>query len=213
VVEDHPMVREGMRSLIDGTMDLIVCGEAGTPDAAVETFRREKPDVVCLDLMLGAVDATPLIGRLRAEEGGARILVLSVKDEEMFAERCLQAGALGYLMKTESNDALLEGLRKVAAGEVFLSTRIAMMVLNRVHQPVVKGVGTASLSEREGQVFQLVGLALTTRQIAERLGIGIKTVETHRENIKNKLGLPHGAALVYEAMKWVKQTLDGKPSP
>ncbi len=196
-----------MRSLIDSTEDLIVCGEAQTIQAALETYEQERPDVVCLDLMLGASDGTDLIGVIRRVDPAAKILVLSVKDEDAHAERCLQAGALGYAMKVESNEHLLAGIRKVAGGDLFLSSRFAMSMLNRVHRSA-SARGLQTLSEREMQVFQLVGLGMTTRQIAERLRIGIKTVETHRENIKNKLGLDHGAALVRAAVRWVKRSLD-----
>ncbi|HEX9784926.1 MAG TPA: response regulator transcription factor [Opitutaceae bacterium] len=212
IVEDHPMVRTGMRSLIDGTEDLVVCGETGNMQLALEIYRREQPDVVCLDLMLGATDGIDLILELRRADPAAKILVLSVKDEDTYAERCMRSGALGYAMKTESNEALLEGLRRVASGEVHVSMRIAMTLLTRVQRPVRTGRGMATLTDRELQVFQLVGLGMSTRQIAERLGIGVKTVETHREHIKNKLGLDHTAALVRVAVMWVKQTLDSDAS-
>ncbi|MGH8018425.1 MAG: response regulator [Opitutaceae bacterium] len=207
IVEDHPMVRRGMRSLIDSTEDLIVCGEASTIAAALETYERERPDVVCLDLMLGAADGIGLIEAIRRVDPEAKILVLSVKEEDAHAERCLEAGALGYSMKVESNEHLLTGIRKVARGGLFLSSRFAMSVLNRVHRPGVAR-GVQGLTEREMQVFQLVGLGMTTRQIAERLRIGIKTVETHRESIKNKLGFEHSAALVRGAVRWVKKSLE-----
>lgn len=200
------MVRRGMRSLIENTDDLAVCGEAATAENALAVYEREHPDVVCLDLMLGNESGLGLIGSIRKRDPKARVLVLSVKEEDVFAERCLQAGASGYAMKTEPNESLLTALRRVAKGEVHVSPRIAVMFLNRVPKNTVGKSGIETLTERELQVFKLVGLSLTTRQIAERLGIGIKTVETHRENIKNKLGLEHAPALVRKATMWVHES-------
>ena len=205
LVEDHPMVRQGMRALLAGTPDLALCGEATSPEEAVRAVRELHPDVVCLDLMLGGVDAFEVIRRIREENQHVRVLVLSVRDEQAYAGRCLQAGALGYAMKTEPNETLLTGLRRVARGELHLSAKAAMTVLNRVNRPSGDRSGVAALSDREFQVFQFIGLGHSTRQIAERLGIGIKTVETHRENIKNKLGLEHAPALVREATMWVQR--------
>lgn len=206
LVEDHPMVRQGMRALLAGTPDLELCGEATNPDEAVAAVRELRPDVVCLDLMLGGVDAFDVIRSIREEKPQVRVLVLSVRDEQAYAERCLQAGALGYAMKTEPNETLLTGLRRVARGELHLSARAAMTVLNRFNRPAGDRAGVAALSDREFQIFQFIGLGHSTRQIAERLGIGIKTVETHRENIKNKLGIEHAPALVREATMWVQRS-------
>jgi DNA-binding NarL/FixJ family response regulator len=200
------MVRQGLRALLEATAEFAVCGEAATPEATLAAVRRERPDIVCLDLVLGAFDGFDLIRGIREISPESRVLVLSVRDEESFAERCLQAGAFGYAMKTEGNETVLAGLRRVAAGEVHVSTRVAMSLLNRVQRPSRAKGGVASLSDRELQVFQLIGLGLSTRHIAERLGIGIKTVETHRENIKNKLGIEHSTALVREATVWVQQS-------
>jgi two-component system, NarL family, response regulator FusR len=199
------MVREGMRSLLEATHDFEVSGEAATPEETLAAIRACRSDVICLDLVLGGRDGFDLIRAIRELDPKSRILVLSVRDEEAFAERCLQAGASGYAMKTEPNENLLTALRRVAAGEMHVSSRVAMGLLNRVQRPARARSGVGLLSERELQVFQLFGLGLSTRNIAERLGIGIKTVETHRENIKNKLGLEHSTALVREATVWVQQ--------
>jgi DNA-binding NarL/FixJ family response regulator len=206
LIEDHPMVRQGMRSLLEGTSDFIVCAEVGNADDALAAIVRERPDVICLDLLLGEGDGFELIRTIRAAHPNARILVLSVRDEELFAERCIQAGALGYAMKTEPNAALLAGLRRVSNGDVYLSARAATRLLTRVNESPGPRSGLAGLSDRELQVFQLIGLGLPTRQIAERLGISIKTVETHRENLKNKLGFEHSTRLVREAMRWVQRS-------
>jgi DNA-binding NarL/FixJ family response regulator len=206
LVEDHPMVRRGMRALLEATPDLRLCGEAATPEEALAALASTRPDVVCLDLILGQADGIGLIRAMVGASPGARILVLSVREEETFAERCLHAGALGYAMKTEPNEALIAALRRVAQGKVHLSSRVAMHVLNTVPRAARPRSGVAGLTDRELQVFQLLGLGWSTRQISERLGIGIKTVETHRENIKNKLRIEHTTALVREATRWVQQT-------
>lgn len=200
------MIREGIRALLDHTVDFTVCAEVDAPGAAVESFRQERPDVTCLDLMLGSADGFELIRSIRSIEAAARILVLSVRDEVAFAERCLEAGALGYAMKSESNETLLAALRRVANGDVHLSPRVAMGFFNRERPPMGGRTGVSALSDRELQVFQLIGLGLSSRQIAERLGLGVKTIETYRENIKNKLGLQHSTALVRQAMMWIQQT-------
>jgi DNA-binding NarL/FixJ family response regulator len=200
------MIRQGMRSLLEGTSDFAVCAEVGTADGALAAIVRERPDVICLDLLLGEGDGFELIRAIRTAHPNARILVLSVRDEELFAERCIQAGALGYAMKTEPNAALLAGLRRVSNGDVYLSPRAATRLLTRANDSPGPRSGLAGLSDRELQVFQLIGLGLPTRLIAERLGISIKTVETHRENLKNKLGFEHSTRLVREAMRWVQRS-------
>lgn len=205
LVEDHPMIRQGMRALLATTDDLLVCAEAETPAEALAALAAETPDVVCLDLILGTADGIALIRAMLTAAPGVRILVLSVREEETYAERCLQAGALGYAMKTEPNEALLAALRRVAQGRIHLSTRAATRVLNAHVDLGSKRTGIAGLTDREMQVFRLIGLGWTTRRIAERLGIGIKTVETHRENIKNKLGIDHSPALVREATRWLQE--------
>lgn len=192
--------------MLDTTSDLRVCAEAGTPEDALAALVEEQPDVVCLDLILGQADGIGLIRAMLALVPGLRILVLSVREEETFAERCLNAGALGYAMKTEPNEALVAALRRIAQGKVHLSPRVAMHVLSTVPRTAGQRKGVAGLTERELQVFQLIGLGWSTRQVSERLGIGIKTVETHRENIKNKLRIDHTTALVREATRWVQQT-------
>jgi DNA-binding NarL/FixJ family response regulator len=206
LVEDHPMVRHGMRAVLDTTPDLRVCAEASTPEEALAALEDAPPDVVCLDLILGQADGISLIRAMLATVPRLRILVLSVRDEDAFAERCLRAGALGYAMKTETNESLITALRRVAQGKVHLSPRVAMHVLQDVPRHTGQRMGIPGLTDRELQVFQLIGLGWTTRQISAQLGIGIKTVETHRENIKNKLRIEHTTALVREATRWVQQS-------
>jgi DNA-binding NarL/FixJ family response regulator len=204
LVEDHPIVRRGMRASLAGSAEFQICAEASTTAEALEALEREQPDVVCLDLALGAADAFPLIRQMIDRVPDVRILVVSVRDEESCAERCVQAGARGYVMKSEPVETLLTALHSVAQGKIHLSSRVAMTVLEAVPRGPTARTGVKSLSERELQIFHLIGLGWTTRRIGERLGIGLKTVETHRENIKNKLHIEHSTALVREATRWVQ---------
>jgi len=206
IVEDYPLVREGLAALLRQESEYALCGEAEDAATALELVEKHHPDIVCLDLRLGDVDGFDLIRQIKAVHPPARILVISMHGEEMYAERSLSAGAVGYIMKSEPPERIIEALSEIVEGRVYVSRRISMQVLNRM-----KGsrrdsqTGIKSLTDRELQIFHLIGLGYPTRQIAQRLGIGVKTVETHRENIKTKLGLEHAVALVREATVWVRR--------
>ena len=206
IVEDYPLVREGIVALLNQGRGYVVCGEAGDAESALRMAEEHRPDIVCLDLRLGDVDGFDLIRQMRAIHPSSRILVISMYGEDMYAERSLAAGAVGYIMKSEPPERILEALEEIRKGRVFVSRRISSQVLNRIKNPGRDPVrGIKVLTDRELQIFQLIGLGYQTRQIAQRLGIGLKTVETHRENIKTKLGLDHAVALVREATVWVRQ--------
>jgi len=159
-----------------------------------------------IGLRLGDVDGFDLIRQIKTIHPPTRILVISMHGEDMYAERSLAAGAVGYIMKSEPPERILEALSEICEGRIYVSRRISMQVLNRVKYPRAEiGSGIKSLTDRELQIFHLIGLGYQTRQIAQRLGIGVKTVETHRENIKTKLGLEHAVALVREATVWVRR--------
>jgi DNA-binding NarL/FixJ family response regulator len=167
---------------------------------------RNPPDVVVTDLMLGEHDGLALLKDLAALAPAMRILVFSLHAEDIYAERCLRAGAHGYVMKTEPVPTLFRAIREVAVGGIFVSPRVSAAVLGSLHGRTRQSAGTESqLTDRELQVYRLSGLALPTRDIAEKLGVSVKTVETHRENIKNKLGLQTHAELVARAAQWVRQ--------
>jgi DNA-binding NarL/FixJ family response regulator len=205
IVEDYPLVREGLAALLRQGRDYALCGEAEDAETALELIEKRRPDIVCLDLRLGDVDGFDLIRQIRTIHPPARILVISMHGEDMYAERALAAGAVGYIMKSEPPERILEALSEISEGRIYVSRRISMQVLNRVKGPRGEsGTGIKSLTDRELQIFHLIGLGYQTRQIAQRLGIGVKTVETHRENIKTKLGLEHAVALVREATVWVR---------
>jgi DNA-binding NarL/FixJ family response regulator len=206
VVEDHPVVREGLAGLLEREGSFVITGRAATAREARTVAPACAPDVILLDLVLENDDGLALIGELTSLAPRARVLVFSLQPEEIYAERCLRAGAHGYVLKQEPLPTLYAALRNVAAGEVHVSPRIAAAAVAHL-----RGAGTrtptgdeVSLTDRELHIYRLTGLALPTREIAMQLGISVKTVEAHRENIKNKLSLDTHAALVARAARWIQ---------
>ena len=200
IVDDHPLLREGLAQLIGKQSDLTACGEAANAADAKRAVETDAPDVVILDLMLGDSDGLALIKFLNAVAQQVAVLVISLHDETVYAPRALQAGALGYIMKQEASDKVLDALRAVLRGETFLSGRMRARLSESGGEPTAE----LPLSDRELHVFRLIGAGLPTRQIAERLTLSVKTIESYRENIKTKLGLPDAAALGARAREWVE---------
>jgi len=207
VVDDHPLFRHGVTLLIDRQSDLYCCGEADSVASAQAAVATKKPRVVLLDLRLGNEDGVELIKALKARFASLHILVLSQHDEALYAERALRAGANGYIMKEEATDEVLIALRTVLAGQPYVSRKMAALVLHKMleNKPNQRGDGIVNLSDRELQVFQLIGTGLSARQIATDLHLSSKTIHTHRENIKNKLGLHTAAELVCHASDWIRR--------
>jgi len=209
VVEDHPVLREGLMQLICRQPDLACTSSAdNTPDAK-RLVEQCKPDLLLLDLRLKGGDALDLIKSLRVEHPALKMLVLSQYDELIFAERALRAGASGYIMKENATDEVLRAVRKVLAGELYFSERVAAAVVQRTLQEKPSGsrIGVESLSDREMQVFQLLGASYSARVIAEQFHLSLKTVETHCEKIKHKLSLRSAAELRQFARKWAAEKL------
>jgi len=207
VVDDHPLMRDGIVQLLNRQTDLTACAEAGTTEEALEALAASPPDVVLLDLRLGHADGIELIKQLRSLYPGLPILVHSMCDEEVYAERILRAGADGYVMKEQSPDAVVNGLRKVLRGEIALSDSLKNDFVRRLlGRPRVRQDDPlkSKLTDRELQVFNLVGLGLKTKQIADELRLSVKTVETYRENIKTKLVLKDADDLCLAAKQWVE---------
>jgi DNA-binding NarL/FixJ family response regulator len=216
VADDHPLIRDALIRLI-GTQPDLAC--AGVTDNTPETKRlieRSAPDLLILDLRLKSGDALELIKTLRLEHPDVKVLVFSQYDELTFAERALRAGALGYIMKENAADELLRAIRRVLSGEMYYSDRVGARLVRQSLQrrPDVPLDGVARLSDRELQVFQLISTSHSTREIAEQLNLSIKTVESHRENIKSKLNLHNAAELHQFAQAWAaKHLLPLPPEP
>ena len=203
VVEDHPVVCAGLMQLIGSQADLTCAGTAENTAAAKQLVEGREPDLLLLDLRLKSGDSLELIKSLRVEHPEVKVLVLSQYDELMFAERALRAGASGYIMKENATDEVLRAVRKVLAGELYFSERVAAAVVQRTlrEKPSASRIGVESLSDREMQVFQLLGASYSAREIAEQFHLSRKTVETHCEKIKHKLSLNSAAELKQFARK------------
>ena len=209
VVEDHPVLSDGLRQLIDKQPDLACVGIADNTSDAKRLVEQSKPDLMLLDLRLKGGDALDLIKTLRVEHPETKVLVLSQYDELIFAERTLRAGASGYIMKENVANEVLRAVRKVLAGELYFSEKVATALVQRSlrEKPGASHVGLERLSDRELQVFQLIGASHGTREIAEQFHLSPRTVETHREKIKFKLGLHSAAELKQFARKWAAENL------
>jgi len=207
VADDHPFLRAGLATMINAQPDFACVGEADTVANTQKKIAEQKPDMAVVDLFMGDGDGLELIKTLRAQHEGLRILVLSQHEESLYAERALRAGAQGYIMKQREPAEVLAALRAILTGELYVSPRIAAMLLRRTLQgrPAAPGSGVDSLTDRELQVFRLLGTGLSTRRIAEELNLSFKTIETYRENIKHKLGLADASALLHQANDWVQK--------
>jgi DNA-binding NarL/FixJ family response regulator len=204
VVEDHPIVREGLTLLISNDPGLMVCGCVDSMKDAMASMRQAKPDVVVLDITLGDGNGLELIRLLHREMPKVPVLVLSMHHEDLQAERALRAGAKGYVMKSEAMDTVRAGSHRVLKGEMFVSERMTSRMLERmVKLRTPEGPSRLeTLSEREFDVFRMIAQGIGPTQIAQQLGLSVKTVETHREHIKEKLGLSNGAELTRFAVQW-----------
>jgi DNA-binding NarL/FixJ family response regulator len=204
VVDDHPIVRQGLGLLINREPDMIVCGAAEEAQSALRAIPTLQPDVMVVDISLSGPDGLELVKTIRARDANLPILVLSMHDESIYAERALRAGANGYIMKQEATEKVLVAIRRILRGEVYLSDRVSSKML----QQYVRGSSTArespvaDLSDRELEVFRLVGEGHGTRQIAEELHLSVKTVETYQAHIKEKLSLRNARELVQHAIEW-----------
>ncbi len=206
IVDDHPMMREGLAQLINHEPDLTVCGEAGSANEALELVVKLKPDLVLVDISLPDKSGLELIKDLHALHPGVKMLVISMHDESLHAERALRAGARGYIMKQEGGEKLSEAIRQVLAGHIYVSGKMSARILE-----VFSGQRTKAsrspierLTDREFEVFSFIGQGIGTREIARRLSLSIKTIEVHRANIKQKLGLKGATELVRHAVRWVE---------
>ncbi len=217
IVDDYPLVREGLIQIIRLQPDLECCGEAGTSAAAQKILATAKPDLVTVDIRLPDGDGLELLKIVKAQHPQLLTLVITQCDETLYAERALKAGARGYVMKERATDEVLHAIRTVLAGGLYVSPKIAALALHKMIGAKSGNQNHAihNLTDRELQVLQLLGAGLGTRKAAAKLFLSIKTVETHRENIKHKLQLASAAELIRFATDWVNgqtsQYLPDKP--
>lgn len=207
IVDDHPLVRTGFVQLISDENDLEVCGEAADEAQAMALVERTHPDLVIVDLSLAGGSGINLIERIKAHYGSIAMLVVSMHDESLYAERVLAAGALGYLNKQEAPNDIIKAIRRVLDGKVYVSAQLTERLLDGLTGSV-KNEGQSPmqrLSNRELEVFELIGRGMTTGKIADHLKLSTKTIETHRENIKKKLALGSGQELTRRAMHWLME--------
>jgi DNA-binding NarL/FixJ family response regulator len=207
VAEDHPVMLDGLAALLEHEGGFVVTGRATSAAELRELISKNAPQVLVMDLMLGQEDGLALLKDFATTAPSMRVVVFSLQSEDVYAERCLRAGAHGYVMKAAPVPVLFQAIRDVAAGGFSVSPRVSAAMLGSVAGRARQtGGAEASLTDRELQVFRLTGLALPTREIAEKLGVSVKTVEAHRENIKNKLSVDTHAALVARAAQWVQSS-------
>jgi DNA-binding NarL/FixJ family response regulator len=205
IVDDHEILRQGMRLMLEQQRDLEVCAEAADEATAIRQYRQVRPDVVIVDISLKTGNGIDLIKRIKAVDPNARILVYSMHDEQVYAERALRAGAMGYVTKQKPAQAILHGIRDVLRGKLHFSEELTQRVLERVaaNEPISQASAVDNLSDRELEVFEMIGRGLTTRAIADRLHLSPRTVDTYRERLKIKLVLANAAELHYRAIQWV----------
>jgi DNA-binding NarL/FixJ family response regulator len=206
IVDDHALVRLGLAQLISHEPDMDVCGDARDADEALEKIEELRPDLVIVDISLQRGNGIELTKSLKARYPDVKVLISSMHDESLFAERALHAGALGYINKQEATDKVVEAIRHVLDGQIYLSPEMTNHLLHRLgnhRDDPLERPSLDSLSDREWEVFELIGRGRSTRQIAEQLHLSIKTIETHREHIKEKLNLTNSAELTRHAVHWV----------
>jgi DNA-binding NarL/FixJ family response regulator len=201
LVDDHPLVREWLTNLIRQQPDFEVCGETGSAPEALQLIESKRPDIAIVDISLANGSGIELIKNIRAGHPGVAALVLSMHDELLYAERALRAGAGGYIMKSEATQKVIEAIRAVQAGDIYVSAKVASLMAQKFIGGK-SGNTIEQLSDRELEVFQLLGRGHSTRQIAEHLHIGFKTVQGYTARIKEKLNLANINELMREAIRW-----------
>ncbi len=206
IVDDHPIFRWGLGELLNQADDLMVCGEAEDVSQAYQAIEKLDPDLVIADITLHNSDGIEMVKEIKRRFAGMPVLVLSMHDEFLYAQRALRAGAQGYIMKQEAMDSVVVAIRQVLEGKIYLNDCVKEHILMQMadRPQAVDKSPLERLTDRELEVFRLVGMGLRTREIAEKLNLSIKTIGTHREHIKDKLGLKHANELVRCAVHWEK---------
>ncbi len=205
LVDDHPIVRRGFQYLLNVESDLAVCGEAGSGPEALQKILAVKPDVAIVDLSLGSSSGLELIKQLRAQRAPLKILVFTMRAESIYVERALRAGANGYITKEEGTERAIDAIRSIMQGKTCLSPGMTESMMARMTNGLASSPASLLdlLSDRELEILEMIGRGLPSREIASRLHLSIKTVESHREHIKTKLGLKSAPELVNYAYNWL----------
>lgn len=207
IVDDHPLVRHGLSQIVANEADMEICGEAEDSPAAIRGVGEANPDAIIVDISLKGANGLELIKNLKAIHDDIPILVFSMHDETIYAQRALRAGAKAYVMKKESPSKVIDAIRKIIQGEIYVSPSVADQVLHQI----VNGPGNVStspvdrLTDRELEVVQLIGRGLSSREVAESLHLSVKTIESHRAHVKEKLSLRNATELVQFSVQWVDQ--------
>ena len=207
IVDDHPLFRERLAQLINHELDMEVTGEAESAKDAIQQIRNAPPDLAIVDITLNESSGLELIKSIRALSIGMPVLVLSMHEESLYAERALRAGATGYITKNQAADEVILAIRRVLAGEVYLSEKMTSGFLKSLTATGVKGIARAfdRITDRELEVLDLIGRGHTTRQIADKLQLGVATVDTYRARIKEKMNFRNAAELQHFAIRWVRE--------
>jgi DNA-binding NarL/FixJ family response regulator len=206
IVDDHPVVRDGLTTIINHEQDLNVCGQADDAPEALKAIDELKPDVVVVDISLKSSNGIELTKSINARHTNLFVIVLSLHDESVYAERSLLAGAKAYLMKDAASESIIKAIRTVLSGEIYVSDKISKKFLHTIagNKAVTTKTQIESLSDRELEIFRLIGEGLKASQIAKQLHLSTKTIETYRLRIKEKLNLPNAAELLQYSIKWAK---------
>lgn len=204
IIDDHPLVRRGLKSLIEDDLDLEMCGEASTIGGALKVIEESQPDLAVIDISLEDGNGLELVKQVKALHGSLKILVSSMHDESLFAERSLRAGARGYVQKNEATDEVIHAIHRVLSGKVYLSADMADRMLESLTdvESDAEKTPVERLSDRELEVLELVGRGLTASQIGEQLNLSVKTIESYKEHIKHKLNLTNSAEVTRYAVQW-----------
>jgi DNA-binding NarL/FixJ family response regulator len=203
LVDDHPIVRQGLAQLLNSEADLTVCGQGEDAYGSLRAIKTASPDLILLDVSLKDSDGLELLKELKVQHPGLPVLILSMHDESLYTERALRAGARGYIMKHEAPATLLSAIRKVLAGEVYVSEKMAATLLHRMVGGKKPGdaLPMDRLTDRELEIFRMIGAGQTVKEIADKLFLSVKTVEAHREHLKQKLNLKSSAELLRYAIQ------------
>jgi len=205
IVDDHPIVRQGLAELVNHENDLAVCGQAEDAHQAMKAIKELRPNIAVVDISLRETSGIELIKDINVQYPNLPVLALSMHDESLYAERALRAGAKGYIMKAEATEKVITAIRKILGGEVYVSDKMAAKMVRKLvgRRTEISTSPIERLSDRELEVFNLIGKGYGTRQISERLHLSIKTIETYRAHIKEKLNLANAAELLQYAIQWV----------